>query len=43
MKKLLPTICNFFGSLSVLNVSGVLKGGFMYEPTPPHMREERSK
>ncbi|WP_289140161.1 hypothetical protein [uncultured Brevibacillus sp.] len=41
MKKVLPAICNFFGSLSVLNVSGVLKGGFMYEPTPPHMREEK--
>lgn len=41
MKKVLPAVCNFFGSLSVLNISGVLKGGLVYEPIPPQMREEK--
>ncbi|MDT7985541.1 hypothetical protein REO40_13605 [Clostridium perfringens] len=40
MKKVLSTVCNFFGGLSVLNVSGVLKAGIFYEPLPPHMRNE---
>lgn len=39
MKKVLSSVCSFFGALSVLSVAGVMKGGFLYEPIPPHMRE----
>ncbi|EJL46839.1 hypothetical protein PMI08_00855 [Brevibacillus sp. CF112] len=40
MKKVLSTVCSFFGALSVLSVAGVMKVGFLYEPLPPHMRNE---
>ena len=40
MKRILSTVCHFFGSLSVLNVSGVMKVSLLFEPLPPHLREE---
>ncbi|MDR4997982.1 hypothetical protein [Brevibacillus parabrevis] len=43
MKKILSAFCSFFGAISALNIAGVLKAGFLYEPLPPHMREESSK
>lgn len=38
MKKVLSS---FFAGLSTLNVSGVLKGGIIYEPKAPHLRKEK--
>ncbi|MBU8713721.1 MULTISPECIES: hypothetical protein [Brevibacillus] len=40
MKKVLSTVCKFFGGLSNLNSSGALKAAIFHEPLPPHMREE---
>lgn len=40
MKKFQNFVSGFFALLSTLNMSGVLKGGALYEPVPPHLREE---
>jgi len=42
MKKLRTLFSEFFALLSTLNTSGVLKGGVVYEPLPPHLREEKN-
>lgn len=42
MKKMRTLFSEFFALLSTLNVSGVMKGGAVYEPLPPHMREEQN-
>lgn len=40
MKKIRNFVSGFFALLSTLNMAGVLKGGALYEPVPPHLREE---
>ncbi|MDR7317934.1 hypothetical protein J2X83_004209 [Brevibacillus nitrificans] len=40
MKKFQVILGGFFALLSSLNLIGVLKVGVLYEPIPPHLREE---
>lgn len=41
MKKFQIFASGFFALLSTLNLAGVLKGGMLYEPIPPHLREKK--
>lgn len=43
MKKFQIFFSGFFALLSTLNMAGILKGGALYEPIPPHLREENNE
>lgn len=42
MNKMSQTVSSFFVSLSSLNLKGVLKGGSLYEPITPEMRDKQA-
>ena len=43
MKKMIVLASHFFAGVSALSVVGIMKGGFVYEPIPPQLREEQAQ
>jgi|HigsolmetaAR205D_1030408.scaffolds.fasta_scaffold05249_2 hypothetical protein len=43
MKKMIVWASHVFAGVSALSVVGILKGGMIYEPIPPQLREEQAQ